>query len=478
MRGNDGIRTAATGAYDAVVIGGGILGSAVAYELVRAGVRVLIIYPRNHGPDSATLAAGAMIGAFGEIMHDTFDDLERRKLAFRIRAQDLHPEWLDRLRADSGRDIFTTSGMFMIANSGGREDGAHLEHIKAQLDAYGRRNEWVEPEHVPGLEPHAEYRPDRALFIDDDLTVDSAQLLDALSAALDHSGRCGVLHDLVVSVDAAEPASGWVIQTSESGPLHAPLVVVCAGARVPAALGEATLPRLRLPTLYFAKGIGVVVSGMPPFPHAIRTPNRSDACGLHVVPRAGNQLYIGASNHYGYAPAAARGVTPGEVTAILGNTIREINGALRDSTIETMRFGLRPVSMDDAPLIGRTPLPGLFLATGTFRTGVVMAPLIARVVAAEVLGRAEPTNNPFPATAERVGRTRVSDDADQNTANLYANRGLIDYNQSRVTGDRKHTERARELWHAYVQRSGEHADRRIVQALTQLDAGEDPHGVW
>jgi glycine/D-amino acid oxidase-like deaminating enzyme len=453
-------------APDVAVVGGGVLGRAVAVELVRSGMRVTQVFPHGHGRDCATLAAGAMIGAFGELMQDRFDDADRRRLAFRVRAQDMHPAWLDRLREESGRELYTTSGMFMIANAGGRDDRRHLRHVREQLDAYERPAEWVPPRDVPGLRPHDAFRASDALFVPQDLTVDSAQLLDALGAVLERSGRGRVVHDRVVGLDPEPAGRGWSVRTARSGPCHAASVVVCAGARVPAVLGERTLRRLRLPTLYFAKGIGVLVNGAPALPHAIRTPNRSDACGLHVVPRAGGRLYIGASNHFGYATAAARGVTPGEVTAILGSTIREIDGTLRDATIERVRFGLRPVSDAGMPLVGPTGLPGLHLATATFRTGIVMAPLIARIVAAGVAG-ASAEDNPFRPPEPVAGR-------DLNVAILHADRGLAHYTRARLTGRTEPLRRALAAWQVYMALAGDAADARIVDLVRCLEAGAEP----
>ena len=153
------------------------------------------------------------------------------------------------------------------------------------------------------------------------------------------------------------------------------------------------------------------------------------------MPRAHKRLYIGASSHSGRAVPAARGITPGALSAILGDTNREINRTLRDTTIEDLRFGLRPISIQDAPLIGGTVLPGLFLATGTHRHGIQMAPLIAHVVSSEVLQHPLSVDNPFRPYAERNGG-RDDPAYDANLANLYLSRGLECYNRWRAHGQR------------------------------------------
>jgi glycine oxidase len=453
-------------APDVIVVGGGIVGHAVAWELARNEANVSLIYPANHGRDCATLAAAAMIGAFGELTHDHTGWKDRQKLEFRIHSQERYPTWLDRLRDAAQAEIYSTHGMFMVANNGGRADRLNLKRIGEELERYQKKHEWVEPTEIPGLDPHDGYEAYQALFIHDDLTVDSGQLLDALSRAF-AAQPCGTtLDDRVISIDRDHATDHWAVTTQAHGTVTTPSVVVAAGARVPVALGDETLAALRLPTLYFAKGIGCVVTGAPVFPHGIRTADRSDACGYHVVPRANGRLYIGSSTHYGYATAAARGITPGEVTAILGGATREINRTLRDTTIEQLRFGLRPASMDDLPLVGKTALPGLFLATGTFRTGIVMAPLIAEVVTAAVLGRPSPVAHPFAADEGRCENDR---DFDANVANLYANSGLRHFNRGMLNGARAEFDRALEHWRVYARQAGPHADTRIISLIAQLE---------
>jgi glycine oxidase len=76
---------------------------------------------------------------------------------------------------------------------------------------------------------------------------------------------------------------------------------------------------------------------------------------------------------------------------------------LRQSRIESVRVGFRPIVAHGKPVLGRTALPGLFVSTGTYRDGVLMAPLVGSVVAAEVRGDSG-VYNPFPVLREEGER--------------------------------------------------------------------------
>ena len=147
----------------------------------------------------------------------------------------------------------------------------------------------------------------------------------------------------------------------------------------------------------------------PAVPHTIRTPNRILACGFHLVPRARGRLYLGATNWFGTDLALPKGPSVGELHSLLDSVMNQLNSSLYAVSIETTNWGLRPVAQFDRPLVGETSLPGLFIATGCHRTGVHMAPLLARMISEQVLDGAAGAENPFcPKTAPKAERPDVS----------------------------------------------------------------------
>lgn len=388
--------------YDVVVVGGGIIGKSIAFELARASVKVLLIYPKLYDSDSASLASGAMLGAYGEITAEQNTIEEQQELEFRILAQKIYPSWLDTVREESGQEIFTKPGTFIIINNAGDRDRANIKLIKAELDTHSEPNEWVNTEDVPGLDPNNSHTAYQALFIPGEGSVDSQDLLTALEEGLYRQQYSKVLDDKVTAVNFGKNEGEWSVQTEKNGYIFTSNVVLCAGARIPEIISESLFTNLKVPDVLFGKGTSCILTDVPDFPHTIRTPNRGFACGLHAVPRNSNRLYIGATNTFNFSPRTLLGVQSQELLHIIGDAVNQINTALGNSRIEQMRFGLRPITSDGIPLFGQTLFPGLFLATGTFRNGMLMAPLIAQIITAELLNKQPPTENIFSPLKKRL----------------------------------------------------------------------------
>jgi len=335
-----------------------------------------------------------MLGAFGEVTG--VDGVEEiRELEFRVAAQRMYPQWLSDLRKDTESDIFQAQGTYIVANNDGVDDRASINRMKAEADRLGEPAEWREPNQVPGLTPSPGHGPSKCLYLANEHSLDSAQLLDALNEACRRSPAYKHVDDSVCTVIPVD--SRWKITTKSGFELLVDQVVVAAGARTNSVLSKETIDAAGMPDLYFGKGISVLVSGAPHVAQTIRTPNRAFACGIHVVPRNEQELlYIGATNFLVTDYELEKGMQPGELHALFDDSIHQINTGIRVSRIEAFRVGFRPIASHRRPLLGRTKLAGLFIATGTYRNGVLMAPLVGKILAQE-LGFSE-TNyrNPFP----------------------------------------------------------------------------------
>jgi hypothetical protein len=118
----------------------------------------------------------------------------------------------------------------------------------------------------------------------------------------------------------------------------------------------------------------------------VRTPNRAFACGLHLVPLGNNREYLGATNVVESEPLASVQLT--DVHFLAQCAMQQLDEEITRHEIEQWRVGNRPVTLDGFPLIGWSPLPRLYLMTGTYRDGFHCAPLLAAHAANELQGKA------------------------------------------------------------------------------------------
>jgi glycine oxidase len=394
---------------DVVVVGGGVIGLAVANALLRRGVEVVSVFPpESEDRPLASRAAGAMLGAFGEL-GGREDGAADGQFEFRLRAQRCYPEWLADVCDRAGTTVHQARGTFVIANNADARDRPSVHLMKRHADAAGEPAEYLEPQDVPGLKPNRHQAPGLCLHLPSENSVDADQLLDALSASA--ATFAGWMHMSDAVAVARPDGAGWSVTTLGGSEIRAEQVVLSAGSRSFEVLSPELSKAAGLPQLYFGKGVACIVSGGPLIPSPIRTPNRAFACGIHVVPRAGGLLYLGATNHLGLDHDAERGVQPGELHTMFDEVLHQISTDIRETRIEALRVGYRPIVAHGRPVIGATQLAGLSVATGTYRDGVLMAPLVAAIVAAEVVGDRDQTN-PFGVNfdASEVDRTSLVDD--------------------------------------------------------------------
>jgi glycine oxidase len=390
---------------DVVVVGGGVVGLAVANALLRADVRVTSVFPP--GSDDrpvASRAAGAVLGAFGEVTSGG-GGIDDPGFRFRLQAQRLYPEWLREVCERARRSVHQAKGTFIVANNVGASDRASVHGMKRRADDVGEPAHYTDPQDVPGLKPNQYQAPGLCLYLPNEHSIDPDELLDALAVGAATFISWAYVPDIA---DVVRPdGAAWTVTTREGRTIQAEHVVLCAGSRSWEVLGVGLREAAGLPEMYFGKGVSCVVRDAPPIPSTIRTPNRAFACGIHVVPRADGLLYLGATNNLGADHEIERGMQPGELHNLFDEILHQINTDIRESRIAQLRVGFRPIAAHGRPIIGTTALPGLSVGTGTYRDGVLMAPLVGAIVAGEITG-ADGWTNPFPVTIESTTPDRDS----------------------------------------------------------------------
>lgn len=420
--------------FDVIVVGGGAVGGAVVAELSKHKIDVGWIVDEPHKTDSATRAAGAMLGAFGEVGTDSESELERVELDFRLQSQRMYRDWLPWLKEHSGQEIFVSQGTFVVGNNAGTTDRAVLKNIMAATERFGEAAELVEPTDVPGLNPTDRYAPIGCIYLRDEHAVSSSDLLGAIRSVATRDKGTVLINETIHEVSPNKDT--WIVDGTQHR-YEAGSLVICAGSQSHALLPASVRDICTLPSLYFGKGSSATLTQAPSFTNTIRTPNRAFACGVHVVPRSNEEVYLGATNFFGTDHQHEAGVEVGELHILFDQAIHQISTDLRLAKISDTRFGFRPITTSRRPIIGQTALPNLFIGTGTYRNGVLMAPLIAKHIVADITQANTELPNPYrpvnsPIECKEVRLERLIEDGVKDIVGiLHEPNGTLPYNRSK-----------------------------------------------
>jgi glycine oxidase len=350
----------------AVVVGGGVIGLAVAWRASQAGVAVTVLDPAPGR--GASYAAAGMLTPATEV---TFG--EERMFAVNRASADRYPAFVAELAELTGQDPgYRRCGTLSVALDD--DDRVALRQVQPLQDALGFAAEWLTGRECRRLEPMLTPALRGGLLCPDDHQVDNRRLAAALLAAAERSGvrlRREPAAGLLVEADRATG-----VRTGSGEVVRADTVVLAAGcwsATLPGLPPEAAPPvrpvkgqilRLRVPPAY-----------APFVSHNLRGLIKGG--GVYLVPRADGELVVGATvEEQGFDTT----VTAGGVYELLRDAHELVPGLTELPLVET-HAGLRPGSPDNAAMIGPTALPGLVLATGHHRNGILLTPVTADGVA-------------------------------------------------------------------------------------------------
>ena len=366
---------------DVVIVGGGIIGCAIAFFLAKSGVRPLVLERGQVGGEASSGAAGMLTA---QAHTDEPGPLLDLKLASRALYEGLAIELLDR----TGLDI----------------EYRRLGHVVPALtdeesEAVGRRVEWQRARGLPAVRLDA--REARTLepglcpdvrgagWFPEDHHVNNSAATQALAGATMRLG--GQVHTDCAVVDLVgegERVTG-VRTTDET--VSTGTVILCAGAWMQQFQGAAGIPLPIVP----AKGQMVVARLEPP---ALRHVVYGTAA--YAIPRPSGEHIMGSTVEF---VGFDKRVTVEGMTGILQGITRLVP-ALHEAAMVTSWACLRPAAPDGLPLLGRVPSrPGLVIATGHFRNGILLAPITGKIIA-ELIADGKPSislepfrpDRPFP----------------------------------------------------------------------------------
>ena len=349
-------------AADVVIIGGGVMGCAVALRLAARGLAVTVIERGIPGAEASSAAAGIL----GPQMEA---DAPGPLLDLGLRSRALYPALAAELRDATGIDIgYVKSGVLAVALDGA--GAAELTARRAWQTARGLRVEPLGAEALHALEPSLGPDVRAALRLPDDAQVNARELARALSQAAAVAGARFLAGRYVRRV----VVKGGVAQGVEldGEVLAAGAVVVAAGSWSGLVEGAGVPATVVRP----ARGQLVSIETRPPlFRHVIAVHGRG-----YLVPRRDGTVLAGSTVEMA---GFRKEVTVGGLAQILG-LARALVPALSDAPVTGSWSNFRPYTEDHLPVLGQTSVRGLVLATGHFRNGILLAPVTADAIASLV----------------------------------------------------------------------------------------------
>jgi glycine oxidase len=360
-------------AVDVAVIGGGVIGLAIAWRAQARGLRTVVLERGDAGQGTSRVAAG-MLAPISEAA-----PAEEPLLELGLRSAQLYPGLAHELKLPGYR----TCGTLLVARDG--DEAEALERELALRGRYRLEVERLRPSAARRLEPGLAPAIRLALSIPGDHAIDPRQLTAALAAALRAAG--GRLRERT-GVTALERRGGAVsgVRLADGEVLAASAVVIAAGAWSGQLDG---LPEGERPALRPVKG--QILRLHDPAGSGLLT--RVVRMGAnYIVPRGDGRYVIGAtSEERGFDTT----VTAGAAFALLREAGELVPG-ISELVLDEFSAGLRPGTADNLPVIGPSTTPGLHWATGHGRGGVLLAPVTAEIVLAGLLGdRSEPAQPAF-----------------------------------------------------------------------------------
>jgi glycine oxidase len=361
---------------DVLVVGGGIIGLAVAWRARQRGLSVTLLERGECGQATSRIAAGML----APVMEVEFGDAGRRVLELGLRSAELWPSFAEELAAATGVELalLSTGALFLARDD---DEARELERKLAFRESLGLRVQRLRASEARELEPALAPTMRLALSAPDDHSVDPRVALRALRRACELEGVAVREHAAVAGIEldgGRKRVNGASLQDGER--LSAGAVVLAAGpwsgelgglpgdARLPVRPVKGQILRLRDP------------SGPGLLRRAVRFEDG------YMLPRDDGRYVLGGTveeRGFDLAPTA------GAAYEMLREA-REIVPGVSELEIEELSVGLRPCTPDNAPAIGRGTLEGLTWATGHYRNGILLAPLTAELVAGVLEGAGAP----------------------------------------------------------------------------------------
>jgi glycine oxidase len=354
---------------DVLILGAGVIGLSLAYELAGHGARVRVIDRGTPGQEASWAGAGILPPAGGRPGSHPYEQLAAL-------SENLHPRWAEQLRAETGIDNgFRRTGGLYVARTADEAEALRLaagdwrrRHITVQ-DVPAAALTDVEPALA---DPRASPQVRAAWLLPDECQLRNPHHLRALLAACAARG---------VTVTSHVAAGGFEVRGARIDGVHATAGLLRAGCVC--VTGGAWTRELLLPlgidvAIRPIRGqIVLLAAARPPLRRIVNDGPR------YLVPRPDGRVLIGSTEE---DAGFEKRNTPDGVAGLLRFALA-LAPSLAEAALERCWSGLRPATVDGMPYIG--PLPGIdngFVAAGHFRSGLTLSPGTAVVLSQLIRG--------------------------------------------------------------------------------------------
>lgn len=363
-----------------MVIGGGLMGAAIAWRLAQRGREVTVV--TGPGPIEApgATAAWASAGMLAPVTETNFT--ETGLLELNLDSLRRWPRFVDEL-ADTGADPgYRTDSTLSVAQS--PDDAARLSDFADFCDDHDLTTKRLTSREARRLEPLLSPRVRSALLVEADVSCDNRMLWSALIHAATTAGVRFTPGEVEAVTTDDDRATGVRLRTAEQ--ITADHIVLAAGAWS----GSIDLP-VEVPVRPVKGQILRLHAGtLPRLTHTVRAFSHGQE--VYLVPRHHGEVVVGASvEEMGFDTRVT-----GEGAWSLLRDARQVMPLTAEYTLNEFSVGFRPGSPDNSPFLGPSGVPGLTLACGHHRNGVLLVPLTADAVVEHITdGRLPDCAAPF-----------------------------------------------------------------------------------
>jgi glycine oxidase len=346
--------------YDVVIVGGGIIGGSIAFDLAERDLRVAVLDRQELMGEASWAAAGMLSPAPDCPAAISLIPLGRASLA-------LYPEFIEGVEDTSGlRTGYRTGGAIEVICRGDAE--RELSTLVALHHGLGLACEPLPLDEARIMEPALGRDARAAALLPDECSIEPRALASAVLAAAASAGAalCPGVEVISLAHDGKKCAG---VKTSSGEVFHSAQVVLAAGcwsSQIPEAAPYA-------PTIPVRGQMAALRHCGTPIRHVLRSERG------YLVPRgleSPQTVVVGSTiENAGYE----KRVTSGGIEKIL-SAANELAPELAKAEIIETWCGLRPGTPDQLPILGPVDVDGLVFATGHYRNGILLAPVTAKLI--------------------------------------------------------------------------------------------------